>query len=170
MSNYKRFILFIVFLISFQIVSFSQQNSGTWKDHKTLLYTGAGLYKVFSFTDSKQGETSYVISSTLTFRPNKFIYLNTGIDLYKPESSRQITASINFVPSFGFEEDNIMVCFGAGGALFAGEDGFTLRFLAGFKANYFFKKKFAASLEVKSPLYYDNAAEFLFTAGITFVL
>ncbi len=170
---FKNIKLFQILILSLSISqSTFSQSSGTtsWKDHKTLLYTGAGLYKVFSFTDSKQGETSYILSGTLTFRPNKYIFLNTGVDLYKPEFSRKVVVSLNFIPSLGFEADNVMLCIGAGGGLYAGEGGLTLRFLSGFKAGYFFNKKYAASIEIKSPIYYNSAAEFLFTAGIMFVL
>ncbi len=150
---------------------FSQNTEeGSRKDHRTLLYTGAGLYKVFSLTDTKQGETSFVLSGTLTYRPKKYIFFNSGVDLYKSESGRKPVISLNFIPSIGFEEDNIMLCIGAGGGLFAGEGGMTLRFMTGFKAGYFFNKKYAASIEIKSPLYYNTAAEFMFTAGVSFAL
>jgi len=151
--------------------TYSQVNTNaSWKDHKTLLYTGAGLYKVFSLTDWDQGETSYVISGTLTNKLTKYLSLNTGLDIYKPEFSRGVVVSLNFIPSLGFEEDNILLSIGAGGGLYVGEGGMTLRFLTGFKAGYFFSKKYAASIEIKSPLHYDTAAEFLFSAGVMFVL
>ena len=140
------------------------------RDHKTLLYTGAGLYKEFPLTESAQGQTSYALSGTLTFRPNNFVFLNTGIDLYNPESGRKIVVSLNFIPSMGFEEDNVLICVGAGGFLYVGEGGVSANFIAGFKAGYFFNKKYAASIEIKSPIHYDTHAVFLFTAGIIFVL
>jgi hypothetical protein len=169
MNNKILFIFLIA--ISLSNAAFTQSKShGSWKDHKTLLYTGAGIYRVFSFTDSKQGETSYVVSGTLTNRLNKYISLNTGLDLYKPENNNGVVVSLNFIPSLGFEKDNILLSVGAGGGLFVVKEGMTLRFMTGFKAGYFFSKKYAASIEIKSPIYYNSAAEFLFSAGVMFVL
>lgn len=171
MKTTKKVLSIIIIILSISQITFSQsQKIVSWKDHKTLLYTGAGLYKVFPLKESQQSETSFILSGTLTIRPNKFIYLNTGIDLYKPEFSRKIVISLNFIPSLGFEEDNVMICIGAGGGLFAGEGGMGLRFMTELKAGYFFSKKYAASIEIKSPIYYDYAAEFMFTAGIMFAL
>lgn len=171
----KRIIANIIFLLFtsylFSISIYSQSNiQYSWKDHKTLFYTGAGLYKVFSLTEQDQGETSYVISGTLTNRLSKYLSINTGLDIYKPVNSRGVVVSLNFMPSLGLEEDNILLSIGAGGGLYVGEGGMTLRFLTGFKAGYFFNKKYAVTIEVKSPIYYKSAAEFLFTAGIMFVL
>ena len=172
MKQINVIIIYIIISSCIFLQALFSQNTGqvSWKEHRTLLYTGAGLYKVFSLTDTKQGETSFVLSGTITYRPKKYIFLNSGVDLYKPESGRKLVISLNFIPSIGFEEDNIMLCIGAGGGLFVGEGGMTLRFMTGFKAGYFFNKKYAAAIEIKSPLYYNTAAEFIFTAGVSFAL
>jgi len=148
----------------------SQSITDSWRSHKTLLYTGAGIYKVFSLSESRQDETSYVVSGTLTNRLNSFVSLNTGIDIYKPEFSRKVVVSFDFIPSVGFEEDNLILSIGAGGALLIGQGGLGFDFMAGFKAGYFLSKKQAVSIEIKSPIHYDNSAMFLFTAGVMFVL
>jgi hypothetical protein len=159
------------FLIS-QYLNFNTGNlrieSTSGASRKTLFFVGAGIYKIFPLTDGRRGELSYVISSTATFRPNKFIFLSTGMDIFKPQYQKGIVLDVNFIPSLGLDEDNIHVIFGAGGMTLIGEGGIGFEFIASMKFNYFFSKDHAASLEVKSPLHYDTRALVLFTAGISF--